>query len=135
MATDEHKVGYGRPPVETQFKKGQSGNPRGRPKKADSRRAITERVLGETQRLAGQARGARVLYSTLELLVMKVKQLAASGNAQATALYTRVAERFGPQGRRDQDVGFLVVPERLTIEEWEARYSPKDHPPEGAELE
>ena len=27
-------VGYGRPPVEARFKKGQSGNPRGRPKKA-----------------------------------------------------------------------------------------------------
>lgn len=28
-----YKVGYGKPPVETQFKKGQSGNPNGRPRK------------------------------------------------------------------------------------------------------
>ena len=27
-----HKVGYRKPPVETQFKPGQSGNPNGRPK-------------------------------------------------------------------------------------------------------
>lgn len=32
--TDEYKVGYGRPPKKTQFKKGRSGNPRGRPKRS-----------------------------------------------------------------------------------------------------
>ncbi len=29
---NNHEVGYGKPPKHTQFKKGQSGNPRGRPK-------------------------------------------------------------------------------------------------------
>jgi Family of unknown function (DUF5681) len=29
---DEYKVGYGKPPKDTQFPKGQSGNPKGRPK-------------------------------------------------------------------------------------------------------
>ena len=39
----EDQVGYGRPPKQTQFKKGQSGNPKGRPKK----RSKTEFDLGE----------------------------------------------------------------------------------------
>jgi Family of unknown function (DUF5681) len=30
---DPYTVGYGKPPKKSQFKKGQSGNPRGRPKK------------------------------------------------------------------------------------------------------
>ncbi len=30
-----YKVGYGKPPAHTQFKKGQSGNPKGRPKRDD----------------------------------------------------------------------------------------------------
>jgi hypothetical protein len=34
MAHDNDGVGYGRPPKQHQFKKGQSGNPRGRPKKS-----------------------------------------------------------------------------------------------------
>ncbi len=32
--TKEYKVGYGRPPQKTQFKKGCSGNPKGRPKRS-----------------------------------------------------------------------------------------------------
>lgn len=39
----EYKVGYRRPPVETRFKKGQSGNPRGRPPKVE--RSLTARQL------------------------------------------------------------------------------------------
>lgn len=31
-----YEVGYGKPPVHTRFKEGQSGNPNGRPKKARS---------------------------------------------------------------------------------------------------
>ena len=31
---DDYEVGYGRPPKSGQFKKGQSGNPKGRPRNA-----------------------------------------------------------------------------------------------------
>ena len=32
MPDDDYAVGYKKPPLHTRFKKGQSGNPRGRPK-------------------------------------------------------------------------------------------------------
>ena len=35
-AKDEHPIGYASPPVRSQFKPGQSGNPSGRPKKTKS---------------------------------------------------------------------------------------------------
>src|SRR5690606_7285801 len=96
-------AGYGRPPKETQFKPGQSGNPRGRPRKDRSRWAIAARVLGEIRRLSGQPRGARVRFTTLELVVMTLKQLSAAGLARASALYTRFVERYGtPESPPDQ---------------------------------
>src|ERR1700734_1409990 len=38
----DHPVGYKKPPKETQFKPGQSGNPRGRPKKVLSIEEVAE---------------------------------------------------------------------------------------------
>ena len=42
--SDSNAVGYRRPPTHTQWKKGQSGNPRGRPKR-DTLDAILEHLL------------------------------------------------------------------------------------------
>lgn len=125
----EAAVGYGRPPVATQFKKGQSGNPRGRPPKAAGHRAIAARVLGEKQRLANQPKGVRVLFQALEIVVMTLKQVAAGGHAQAAALYMKVSDRFGRVDPEERKAGYLIVLERLTEEEWEALYAPKDDPP------
>jgi hypothetical protein len=129
----DEAVGYGRPPKASQFKKGQSGNPLGRPPKSRSHKAIAGRVFGEMQRLSGQPKGARVRYTTLEVIIMTVKQLAAAGKSGASALYLRFSERYTQQERTQHSVGYLVVPEELTPEEWVARYSPKDVPPSDPE--
>lgn len=42
---EDYKVGYCHPPKETQFKKGQSGNPKGRKRKPESVRDQTESAL------------------------------------------------------------------------------------------
>ena len=44
---DGYDVGYGKPPRGTQFKKGQSGNPKGRPKGAKSFKTLVDEVLNE----------------------------------------------------------------------------------------
>ncbi|MGE3709431.1 MAG: DUF5681 domain-containing protein [Hyphomicrobiaceae bacterium] len=124
----DEAVGYGRPPKASQFKKGQSGNPLGRPPKSRSHRAIAGRVFGETQRVSGQPKGSRVRFTTLEVVVMTLKQLAAAGRSGASALYLRLSERQNPQATTQHSVGYLIVPEELTPEEWVSQYSPKDGP-------
>jgi hypothetical protein len=42
---NDEKVGYGRPPQATRFKKGQSGNPKGRPRKRDGVELDLNRLL------------------------------------------------------------------------------------------
>ncbi len=68
--------------------------------------------------------------TTLKLVFMVLREKAFKGDRRAIktlqdfdAEYNRNAESPPP------GVGFLVVPERLTMEEWIARYSPKDEPP------
>jgi hypothetical protein len=125
----ENGVGYRNPPASGRFKKGQSGNPQGRPRKSYGLRSITERVLNEVHRITNRPRGTRVLYTKLELAALTVIEMAGNGHQQATKLYTRLAERFGRQAPINREIGFLVVLERCkTIEEWEAKYSPKDVP-------
>lgn len=122
-------VGRGQPPKASQFKKGQSGNPGGRPPKALGHEPIAVRVLGEVQRLSGQPKGARTRYTTLELVAMALKQRSAAGHAAAAALYMDFVKRHGTSQAPDQPSVFIVLPERLTREEWEAKYMPKDDPP------
>lgn len=123
------EVGYGKPPAEHRFKPGQSGNPRGRPKGAKGRRATAKRVLMEKHRADPAGTGKPKQYTAIELTLIILKQLAASGDQRAFKAFTDLEKKFGPLDMDGQKVGYLVVPEELTPEEWVAKYSPKEPPP------
>jgi hypothetical protein len=53
------KVGYGNPPVEKRFRKGQSGNPRGRPRGTGTRR-LAAIVMKEAYRTVPVKQGDRI---------------------------------------------------------------------------
>ncbi len=48
---DDYEVGYARPPKHTQFRKGQTGNPRGRPKSRKSGSTDVSELLNEPVRV------------------------------------------------------------------------------------
>jgi hypothetical protein len=82
-AADEHKVGYCKPPLHTRFRKGQSGNPAGRPHGMTARRA-TALALKEAYRLVNVREGDKVItLPAIQAVLRSQVALAAKGNGPA----------------------------------------------------
>ena len=72
--SSEDPVGYGKPPQHSRFKKGQSGNPRGRPKGSQSAARLARLILNE--KIVIKENGKRRMITRREAML---KQLANKG--------------------------------------------------------
>lgn len=80
----EYRVGYGKPPVETRFKRGQSGNPRGRPPGAKNLASLLNEALNELVLVAEN--GERKRISKRKAAFKQLVNEAAKGNWRALKL-------------------------------------------------
>ena len=86
-----YEVGYKKPPRHSQFKPGQSGNPRARRKQADDFASLFTETLNETVTITEN--GQRRKISKGELLVKQVVDRAAKGDPKAfPSLFRLMAE-------------------------------------------
>jgi len=94
----DYEVGYGKPPKATRWKKGQSGNPRGRPK--GSRGLKTDLHAELVSRMEIQINGQRVSGTKQQLMLKTLTARAAAGDVRAiTKLVDLVLQIFGPEDR------------------------------------
>ena len=82
------EVGYKRPPKHTQFAKGQSGNPNGRPKRPDG---INIRELLDSDQ---QGKNGEVI-SKREALVVRLMNDAMAGNQKAFGRFLKLMTKAG----------------------------------------
>jgi hypothetical protein len=83
--SDSYEVGYGKPPKDTQFKKGSSGNPKGRPKKALD---FDHALLRESRvYVTLNENGRRHRVTKHELLIKQLLNKAIGGNIPAARFY------------------------------------------------
>ena len=117
--TNGGDVGYGRPPKEHQFKPGQSGNPRGRPKGVPTFEDILAR---EARRFVKLKQGSEVIHMTkLEALVRRVFQMALEGNLSAIRLLLTFKGQAGtPDEEETSNLG--VMPDEEAIQRILARF-------------
>src|SRR5690349_17919573 len=82
--SDDDKVGYGKPPKAHRFKKGQSGNPKGRPKGTRNLATMVRDALSET--VIVNIDGKRKKVSKVEAAFIQQANKAAGGDPKAVKL-------------------------------------------------
>lgn len=78
MMAEKSDVGYGKPPKKSQFKKGESGNPKGRPKGSLSFKTLMKKQLERTYEITDE--GRRVRVTGAELLARQTFKKALDGS-------------------------------------------------------
>jgi len=97
MARPGYEVGYAKPPTDTRFKPGQSGNPRGRPKGSKNKRPglhedlLKDIILDEAYRGITVREGARNVTMTMaQAIVRSMSVNAAKGQHRAQRLFAEL---------------------------------------------
>jgi hypothetical protein len=89
----DHAVGYRRPPKATQFKKGESGNPKGRPKGSRTVGAVLQDIL--QQRIAVTENGKTRRLPALEVMLRRLANDAMRNEPVALKLMLSLYDRYG----------------------------------------
>lgn len=117
------EVGPGRPPEHSRFKKGVSGNPRGRPRKERSLKYLVETELDEKITLTEN--GRRIKLTKREVLAKKMVNDALTGDRRAQqALIRLVGDQSEPENP-------TVAIDPAELARFLSRYVPADEEPEG----
>ena len=91
----DHEVGYGRPPKATQFRQGQSGNPKDRKKKKPS--SLSDIVRGQLdEKVSVRVGESTQVHSAREALLMKARTEAFKGGPRDIKIYFELVEKYAP---------------------------------------
>ena len=116
----DYEVGYKKPPSRSRFRKGRSGNPKGRPKatknlKTDLMEELRERISlreGETRKRVSKQRA----------LVKSLTAKAIKGDTRAASAILGMIYRLLEDETSAQDDAPLTGEERAVLESLEARF-------------
>lgn len=98
-----YEVGYGKPPRKNQFKKGQSGNPKGRPKGAKSLKTIARKLL--TEKISVRTGRGESRVTRIEAMMMKLIESASKGEFRALQAMFALYQQVMPDEPIDLPVG------------------------------
>jgi hypothetical protein len=116
MASDKGKgdfqIGYGKPPKQTRFKPGQSGNPRGRP--SGTRNLKTDLAEELAERIAISEGGRRQAVSKQRAMLKQLMAKALKGDVRAANTVLGLVERL-LDARADADMSAALTPQDQAI--------------------
>jgi len=114
--SENYEVGYGKPPKRTQFQKGWSGNPNGRPKGALNFTTVFLRTLRE--KVVTTENGKKKIITKLEASLKQLVNQAASGDLRAfsqVAAMAISAEQSANQDMTEQQQGLNELDQKAVL--------------------
>ena len=112
---EAYTIGFGKPPIGSRFKRGISGNPKGRPKHSKNLKTLIRQALTAPIAVKEGAHSRRV--SKLEGVVLRQLQGALKGNDRAALAIIKMATQMGflddPVGGDSSEAPLSASDERI----------------------
>ena len=118
----DYEVGYGKPPRHTRFKKGQSGNPRGRPSGSKNLKTLLNEALNE--RVVVAEEGGRRKITKREAIVTQLVNRSASADFRAIKILLDMVRDIESQTElASAETSAFSEADEKVIEQLRARFS------------
>ena len=114
---DDYEVGYGKPPKRTRFRKGQSGNPKGRPKGAKDFTKLLGKILRSEVKLS--ERGVYKTVSSQEAVLLRLLEKALKGEPRAMDRFVSLAREHSAENEVRSTERGLAANEEAILERYQ----------------
>src|SRR5712671_357999 len=118
----DHEVGYGKPPRHSQFVKGQSGNPRGRPPGAKNLKTLLSEALNEP--VIVTENGGQRKISKREAIVTQLVNRSATADLRAIKILLDILRDIeGQTEPSSTEASAFTAADEKVIEQLRARFA------------
>ena len=118
----DYEVGYGKPPRDTRFKEGQSGNPRGRPPGAKNLKTLLSEALNEPVVVAENG-GHRKITKRQAIITQLVNRSATADLRAIKILLDMLRDIEGQTEPASPETAAFTAADEKVIEQLRARFS------------
>jgi Family of unknown function (DUF5681) len=115
----DYEVGYGKPPQRIQFKPGQSGNPRGRPRDAKNLSTLVHEALNE--QVIVTENGHRGKISKRRAIVTQLVNRSAQADLKATQILLAIVQDIERRREMEPNETIFDAADEKILEQLKAR--------------
>ena len=115
----KYAIGYRRPPKRTQFRKGQSGNPKGRMRGRRNLKTVLAEQLGRTLKANLDGRPRKI--TQVEAIVLSMVTSAIKGDARARDAVLRMIQVLGLHDQQEHEARPVSADEQQLLDIYSER--------------